>query len=184
VIVLDVADGHTDGPTRHRLQWVGREKGFKPERAATHKTKRVRRRIRPTLVHSNTSSARARIVCGDRQAERLGGAKIDQQLESRRLLHGQITGAALPSRPGRCNQQPRGKGRQNWSNRRRDPQPRQNSRKGYIAGNTALTRLADSHLLSPIEPGDVAGAAFYFASDESRMVTGQVLPVDSGVTIS
>src|SRR5215472_3368986 len=64
VVVLDVADGHTDGPTRHRLRWVGREKGFKPERAATPKTKRVRRRIRRTLVHSITSSARARIVCG------------------------------------------------------------------------------------------------------------------------
>jgi NAD(P)-dependent dehydrogenase (short-subunit alcohol dehydrogenase family) len=53
-----------------------------------------------------------------------------------------------------------------------------------IAGNAALTRLADSHLLGLIEPGDIANAALYLASDESRMVTGQVLPVDSGVTIS
>jgi NAD(P)-dependent dehydrogenase (short-subunit alcohol dehydrogenase family) len=43
---------------------------------------------------------------------------------------------------------------------------------------------ADSHLLGMIEPGDVANMAPYLASDESRMVTGQVLPVDSGVTIS
>ena len=34
------------------------------------------------------------------------------------------------------------------------------------------------------EPGDIANCALYLASDESRMVTGQVMPVDSGVTIS
>jgi NAD(P)-dependent dehydrogenase (short-subunit alcohol dehydrogenase family) len=53
-----------------------------------------------------------------------------------------------------------------------------------IAGNAALTRLADSHLLRLIEPSDIANTALYLASDESRMVTGQILPVDSGVTIS
>ena len=53
-----------------------------------------------------------------------------------------------------------------------------------VAGNRALTKLADSHLLGLIEPEDIAGMALYLASDESRMVTGQVLPVDSGVTIS
>ena len=56
--------------------------------------------------------------------------------------------------------------------------------KKLIAGNAALTRLADSHLLGLIEPDDIAGTALYLASDASRMVTGQVLPVDSGVTIS
>src|SRR6267143_1069032 len=53
--------------------------------------------------------------------------------------------------------------------------------KGGIA---ALTKLADSHLLGLIEPEDIAQMALYLASDESRLVTGQVLPVDSGVTIS
>ena len=53
-----------------------------------------------------------------------------------------------------------------------------------VAGNAALTRLADSHLLGLIEPDDIASTALYLASEESRMVTGQVLPVDSGVTIS
>ncbi len=53
-----------------------------------------------------------------------------------------------------------------------------------VAGNTALQKLTDAHLLGLIEPGDIADCALYLASDESRMVTGQVLPVDSGVTIS
>ena len=67
------------------------------------------------------------------------------------------------------------------------PRPRTLTRarvKKLVAGNAALTRLADSHLLGRIEPDDIAGAALYLASDESRMITGQVLPVDSGVTIS
>jgi NAD(P)-dependent dehydrogenase (short-subunit alcohol dehydrogenase family) len=53
-----------------------------------------------------------------------------------------------------------------------------------MAGNPAVDRLAKSHLLGLIEPQDIAHAALYLASDESRMVTGQILPVDSGVTIS
>jgi NAD(P)-dependent dehydrogenase (short-subunit alcohol dehydrogenase family) len=56
--------------------------------------------------------------------------------------------------------------------------------KRLVAGNAALTKLADSHLLGLIEPEDIAHMALYLASDESRLVTGQVLPVDSGVTIS
>ena len=56
--------------------------------------------------------------------------------------------------------------------------------KRLVAGNTALQKLADSHLLGLIEPDDIANMALYLASDESRLVTGQVLPVDSGVTIS
>jgi len=53
-----------------------------------------------------------------------------------------------------------------------------------MSSNVALTRLADSHLLGLIEPDDIASTALYLASDESRMVTGHVLSVDSGVTIS
>lgn len=56
--------------------------------------------------------------------------------------------------------------------------------KKLVAGNAALRRLAAAHLLGEIAPEDVASAALYLASDESRMVTGQVLPVDSGATIS
>ena len=53
-----------------------------------------------------------------------------------------------------------------------------------MVGNAALDRLANAHLLGLIEPLDIANMALFLASDESRMVTGQVYPVDSGVTIS
>jgi NAD(P)-dependent dehydrogenase (short-subunit alcohol dehydrogenase family) len=43
--------------------------------------------------------------------------------------------------------------------------------------------IAARHLLGPAEPADIADMAVYLASDESRVVTGQVLSVDSGVTI-
>ena len=53
-----------------------------------------------------------------------------------------------------------------------------------LAGNPAIEKLAKSHLLGLLQPEDVANAALYLASDESRLVTGQVLSIDSGVTIS
>jgi NAD(P)-dependent dehydrogenase (short-subunit alcohol dehydrogenase family) len=53
-----------------------------------------------------------------------------------------------------------------------------------MAGNTALDKLAASHPLGLIEPEDIAAMALFLASDDSRKVTGQVYPVDSGVTIS
>ena len=53
-----------------------------------------------------------------------------------------------------------------------------------MAGNAALDKLANSHLLGLIEPPDIANMALFLASDYSRMVTGQVYPVDSGVAIS
>jgi NAD(P)-dependent dehydrogenase (short-subunit alcohol dehydrogenase family) len=53
-----------------------------------------------------------------------------------------------------------------------------------MSGNAAIDKLANSHLLGLIEAPDIANMALYLASDESRMVTGQVYPVDSGVTIS
>ena len=56
--------------------------------------------------------------------------------------------------------------------------------RGLLAVNPALDRMTQSHLLGLIEPEDIANAALYLASDESRVVTGQILPVDSGVTIS
>ena len=53
-----------------------------------------------------------------------------------------------------------------------------------VAGNAALDNMAKSHLLGLVEPTDIADMALFLASDESRMVTGQICPVDSGVTIS
>ncbi|MER8073021.1 SDR family oxidoreductase [Streptomyces sp. NPDC094034] len=46
-----------------------------------------------------------------------------------------------------------------------------------------VKELAERHLLGIGVPEDVAHMAVYLASDESRIVTGQVLSVDSGVTI-
>jgi NAD(P)-dependent dehydrogenase (short-subunit alcohol dehydrogenase family) len=54
--------------------------------------------------------------------------------------------------------------------------------KWLTPGNAALTPFADSDLLGLIEPDDIAGTALYLASDQYRMVTGQVLPGDTGVT--
>jgi NAD(P)-dependent dehydrogenase (short-subunit alcohol dehydrogenase family) len=44
--------------------------------------------------------------------------------------------------------------------------------------------IVDRHLLGVVEPIEIAYAALYFASDESRPVTGQILSVNSGVTIA
>ena len=52
-----------------------------------------------------------------------------------------------------------------------------------VALNPAVNKLAESHLLGTILPADIANAALYLASDESRAMTGHVMPVDSGVTI-
>jgi NAD(P)-dependent dehydrogenase (short-subunit alcohol dehydrogenase family) len=46
-----------------------------------------------------------------------------------------------------------------------------------------LRTLADQCLLGPCEPVDMAHVAVYLGSDESRRTTGQIVPVDSGVTI-
>ena len=53
----------------------------------------------------------------------------------------------------------------------------------HVPQNT-LSSIVPDLASSCDEPNDIASTALYLASDESRMVTGQVLPVDSGVTIS
>lgn len=53
--------------------------------------------------------------------------------------------------------------------------------RALLAGNAAMQGLADQHLLGLGEPMDMAQAALYLASDESRIVTGAILPVDSGL---
>jgi NAD(P)-dependent dehydrogenase (short-subunit alcohol dehydrogenase family) len=46
-----------------------------------------------------------------------------------------------------------------------------------------VQEILSRHLLGAAEPVDVAEMAVYLASEESRVVTGQVMRVDSGVTI-
>ncbi len=53
--------------------------------------------------------------------------------------------------------------------------------KGLLAGSNAMQSISDTHLLGLGQPMDMANAALYFASDESRIVTGVILPVDSGL---
>jgi NAD(P)-dependent dehydrogenase (short-subunit alcohol dehydrogenase family) len=47
-----------------------------------------------------------------------------------------------------------------------------------------IGKLAASHLLGLGEPIHIADMAVYLASDEAAITTGQILSVDSGVTIS
>jgi NAD(P)-dependent dehydrogenase (short-subunit alcohol dehydrogenase family) len=47
-----------------------------------------------------------------------------------------------------------------------------------------VTAMAEEHLLGLAEPLDIAHGALYLASSESRIMTGQILPVDSGVSAS
>ena len=46
-----------------------------------------------------------------------------------------------------------------------------------------IERLVDGHLLGWCEPEHIAYMALYLASDESAVTTGQVIPVDSGITV-
>ncbi|MCE2491495.1 MAG: SDR family oxidoreductase [Alphaproteobacteria bacterium] len=55
--------------------------------------------------------------------------------------------------------------------------------KKFLEISPDLQSLADQHLLGPGQPIHVANMAVYLASDESEITTGQVISVDSGVTI-
>ncbi len=55
--------------------------------------------------------------------------------------------------------------------------------KRLLAGNKSIEKLALSHLLGLGQPIHIANMAVYLASDEAEITTGQVLSVDSGVTI-
>jgi NAD(P)-dependent dehydrogenase (short-subunit alcohol dehydrogenase family) len=56
--------------------------------------------------------------------------------------------------------------------------------KKLVQANPAVNKLNESHLLGTILPEDIANAALYLASNESRSMTGHIMAVDSGVTIS
>jgi NAD(P)-dependent dehydrogenase (short-subunit alcohol dehydrogenase family) len=55
--------------------------------------------------------------------------------------------------------------------------------KRLLAAIKDIGRLASTHLLGLGQPIHVANMAVYLASDESEITTGQILSVDSGVTI-
>lgn len=55
--------------------------------------------------------------------------------------------------------------------------------KKLMAGNPALAKLGESHLFGLGQPIHIANMAVYLASDEAAITTGQVYPVDSGVSI-
>lgn len=50
-----------------------------------------------------------------------------------------------------------------------------------LASEAEVKTIAGQHLLGLCDPIDIALAALYLASDESRKVTGHILAVDSGV---
>lgn len=55
---------------------------------------------------------------------------------------------------------------------------------GFFEKEPHLKKQWDAYLLGIADPIDVANAALFLASDESRRTTGQKLPVDSGILIS
>lgn len=52
-----------------------------------------------------------------------------------------------------------------------------------LANDPDIAKVTDAQPLGLIEPEDIAYMALYLASDESRVTTGQVIPVDSGSTV-
>ena len=55
--------------------------------------------------------------------------------------------------------------------------------KRLLAANKSIEKLASTHLLGLGHPIHIANMAVYLASDEAEITTGQILSVDSGVTI-
>lgn len=53
-----------------------------------------------------------------------------------------------------------------------------------LKDNPVTSKIAERHLLGLIEPVYIADMVIYLASDESARTTGQIFPVDSGVSIS
>lgn len=53
-----------------------------------------------------------------------------------------------------------------------------------LAKDGVTAAIAKNYLLGFAEPNDVANAVLFLASDESRVTTGHILTVDSGITIS
>jgi NAD(P)-dependent dehydrogenase (short-subunit alcohol dehydrogenase family) len=54
--------------------------------------------------------------------------------------------------------------------------------KKFIADDPRMGDMSDRHLLGMGEPEDIARTALFLASDEARVITGAIFPVDSGWT--
>ncbi len=50
----------------------------------------------------------------------------------------------------------------------------------FIEADPNVAKMAGSHLLGMGEPEDIANMALFLASDEARIITGAIFPVDSG----
>ena len=56
--------------------------------------------------------------------------------------------------------------------------------KKFLIEDPQILDQQKDHLLGFIEPENVADLAVYLASDESKVITGQIMSIDSGITIS
>lgn len=54
--------------------------------------------------------------------------------------------------------------------------------KKLMVGNPGIAAMGDQHLFGLGQPLHIANMAVYLASDEAAITTGQIYPVDSGVT--
>ena len=52
--------------------------------------------------------------------------------------------------------------------------------KKFIADDPRVAGMGDHHMLGMGEPDDIANMAVFLASDEARIITGAIFPVDSG----
>jgi NAD(P)-dependent dehydrogenase (short-subunit alcohol dehydrogenase family) len=55
--------------------------------------------------------------------------------------------------------------------------------KKLLAQSPEIGKISETHLLGLGEPIHIANMAVYLGSDESAITTGQILSVDSGVTV-
>lgn len=54
----------------------------------------------------------------------------------------------------------------------------------WVDGGNMPERVRERHLLGLLKPEEIAAAALFLASDDSRHVTGQIFSIDSGYVIS
>jgi NAD(P)-dependent dehydrogenase (short-subunit alcohol dehydrogenase family) len=52
----------------------------------------------------------------------------------------------------------------------------------FIDDDPRVAKMMGQHLLGMGEPNDIANMALFLASDQARIITGAIYPVDSGWT--